>query len=200
MISDKLLNPRNIVVVGGSHDLSKTGGKVLKNLLAGGFKGDVYAVNPKVPVVQGLKAYADVSLLPETDMAILAVAARFCPAIVRTLAYEKGTGGFIILSAGFSEEDAEGAALEREIVEAIDKVGGTLIGPNCIGYLNHNYHGVFTDPIPRLSKEGIDFISGSGATAVFILEAAITNGLPFSSVWSVGNSAQVGVEDYISKI
>ncbi|MFZ0472997.1 MAG: CoA-binding protein, partial [Bacteroidales bacterium] len=117
MISDKLLNPRSIVVVGGSDDISKAGGKVLKNLLAGSFKGDVYVVNPKTPSVQGLKAYADVSLLPETDMAILAVAARFCPAIVKTLATEKGTGGFIILSAGFSEEDEDGAALERQIVE-----------------------------------------------------------------------------------
>lgn len=200
MISDKLLNPGNIVVVGGSDDISKAGGKVLKNLLAGCFKGDVFVVNPKAPVVQGLKAYADVSLLPETDMAILAVAARFCPGIVRTLAEEKGTGGFIILSAGFSEEDEEGAAIEREIVETIDKTGGTLIGPNCIGFLNQNYHGVFTEPIPRLSAEGIDFISGSGATAVFILEAAITNGLPFSSVWSVGNSAQVGVEDVLEHL
>ena len=200
MISDKLLNPRNIVVVGGSDDISKAGGKVLKNLLEGSFKGDVYVVNPKAPSVQGLKTYADVSLLPETDMAILAVAAKFCPAIVKTLANEKGTGGFIILSAGFSEEDEEGAAIEREIVETIDKAGGTLIGPNCIGFLNQNYHGVFTQPIPRLSAQGIDFISGSGATAVFILEAAITNGLPFSSVWSVGNSAQVGVEDVLEHL
>ncbi len=197
MISDKLLNPRSIVVVGGSDDISKAGGKVLKNLLAGSFKGDVYVVNPKTPGVQGLKAYADVSLLPETDMAILAVAARFCPAIVKTLANEKGTGGFIILSAGFSEEDEEGAALEREIVETVNMTGGSLIGPNCIGFLNNNYHGVFTEPIPRLSSRGIDFISGSGATAVFILEAAITSGLPFSSVWSVGNSAQIGVEDVL---
>ncbi len=197
MISDKLLNPRSIVVVGGSDDISKAGGKVLKNLLAGSFKGDVYVVNPKTPSVQGLKAYADVSLLPETDMAILAVAARFCPAIVKTLATEKGTGGFIILSAGFSEEDEDGAALERQIVETVNMTGGSLIGPNCIGFLNNNYHGVFTEPIPRLSSRGIDFISGSGATAVFILEAAITSGLPFSSVWSVGNSAQIGVEDVL---
>jgi acetate---CoA ligase (ADP-forming) len=200
MISDKLLNPRSIVVVGGSDDIAKAGGKVLKNLLAGSFRGDVYVVNPKAPNVQGLKAYADVSLLPETDMAILAVAARFCPAIVKTLANEKGTGGFIILSAGFSEEDEEGAAFEREIVDTVNKTGGTLIGPNCIGYLNQNYHGVFTEPIPRLSSQGIDFISGSGATAVFILEAAITSGLPFSSVWSVGNSAQVGVEDVLEHL
>jgi acetyltransferase len=200
MISAKLLNPKSIVVVGGSDDITKAGGKVLKNLLSGGFPGDIYVVNPKAPVVQGLTTFSDVSLLPRTDLAVIAVAARYCPGIVRILATEKGTGGFIILSAGFGEEDEEGAALEKEIVDIIDSTGGTLIGPNCIGYLNNNYHGVFTEPIPRLSPKGIDFISGSGATAVFILETAITGGLPFSSVWSVGNSAQTGVEDVLEHL
>ncbi len=200
MINAKLLNPKSIVVVGGSDDVTKAGGKVLKNLLSGGFPGDIFVVNPKAPVVQGLTTYADVSLLPRTDLAVIAVAARYCPGIVRTLATEKGTGGFIILSAGFGEEDEEGAALEKEIVDIINSTGGTLIGPNCIGFLNNNYHGVFTEPIPRLSTKGIDFISGSGATAVFILETAITGGLPFSSVWSVGNSAQTGVEDVLEHL
>ena len=200
MINAKLLNPKSIVVVGGSDDVTKAGGKVLKNLLSGGFGGEIFVVNPKAPVVQGLKTYSDVSLLPRTDLAVIAVAARYCPGVVRTLATEKGTGGFIILSAGFSEENDEGAALEKEIVEIINSTGGTLIGPNCIGFLNNNYHGVFTEPIPRLSRQGIDFISGSGATAVFILETAITGGLPFSSVWSVGNSAQTGVEDVLEHL
>lgn len=200
MISTKLLNPRNITVVGGSDDVTKAGGKVLKNLLSGNFSGEISVVNPKAERVQGLKAYADVSLLPQTDLAIIAVAARHCPAIVRTLATEKGTGGFIILSAGFSEENAEGALLEQEIVEVVNKCGGTLIGPNCIGFLNTVYNGVFTVPIPPLSVKGVDFVSGSGATAVFILETAMTIGLPFSSIWSVGNSAQTGVEDVLEHL
>ena len=197
MISAKLLNPKSIAVIGGSDDITKAGGKVLKNLLSGDFRGEIYVVNPKASVVQGIPAHHDVSQLPDTDMAILAVAARYCPDIVRILAHEKKTGGFIILSAGFSEEDEKGAALEKEIVDTVIRTGGSLIGPNCIGFLNNNYHGVFTEPIPKLSRQGIDFISGSGATAVFILEAAITSGLTFSSVWSVGNSAQIGVEDVL---
>jgi len=159
MINAKLLDPKSIAVVGGSDDITKAGGKVLKNLLDGVFHGDLYVVNPKASVVQGVKTFADASLLPETDLAVIAVAAKYCPAIVRTLAHDKGTGGFIILSAGFSEEDEEGAALEREIVEVINRTGGSLIGPNCIGILNNNFHGVFTEPIPRLSTRGIDFIS-----------------------------------------
>ncbi|MBE0674840.1 MAG: CoA-binding protein, partial [Bacteroidales bacterium] len=200
MINDKLLNPSTIAVIGGSDDTTKAGGKVLKNLLDCGFRGEIYVVNPKKDFVQGLKAYADASLLPQTDLAVIAIPARYCPGVVQTMAAEKGTGGFIILSAGFSEENIEGAQLENEIVSIIDSHGGTLIGPNCIGFLNSNYSGVFTEPIPSLSFSGVEFISGSGATAVYIMETAITNGLPFSSVWSVGNSAQVGVEDVLEHL
>ena len=200
MISDKLLNPKTIAVIGGSDDVTKAGGKVLKNLLGCGFRGEIFVVNPKAPLVQGVTSYPDVSALPQTDMAVIAVAARFCPDIVRTLARDKKTGGFIILSAGFSEESKEGAALEHEIVDIIKSTGGTLIGPNCIGFLNVNYYGVFTEPLPPLSPSGVDFISGSGATAVFIMETAITGGLRFSSVWSVGNSAQTGVEDVLEHL
>lgn len=68
---------------------------------------------------------------------------------------------------------------------------------NCIGVMTPHYQGVFTTPIPRLSDSGCDFVSGSGATAVFIMESGIPKGLTFSNVFSVGNSAMVGVEDII---
>ena len=197
MINNQLLNPRSIVVVGGSDDIQKPGGKVLKNLIDHNFKGSLFVVNPKAETVQGLEAHKDVADLPEVDLAILAIAAKFCPATVETLAKQKNTRAFIILSAGFHEESEEGAKLEEQIVATINSVNGCLIGPNCIGVMNSNYAGVFTTPIPVLDPKGIDFISGSGATAVYILETGIPNGLPFSSVYSVGNSAQMGVEDVL---
>lgn len=197
MINEKLINPLSIVVVGGSEDISKPGGKVLKNLIDGGFSGHLYVVNPKQEFIQGRKSYGDVSELPVCDLAILAIPAKLCLPAVEKLCRDKGTGAFIILSAGFSEESTEGKELERKIVSVIDKYNGCLVGPNCIGFLNCSYSGVFTTPLPKLNPKGIDFISGSGATAVFIMEAAIPNGLTFSSVWSVGNSAQTGVEDVL---
>ena len=75
--------------------------------------------------------------------------------------------------------------------------GAALIGPNCIGLLNRNHHSVFTLPIPNLDPKGADFISGSGATAVFILESAVIKGLKFNSVWSIGNGKQIGIEDVL---
>jgi acyl-CoA synthetase (NDP forming) len=197
MINEKLINPGSIAVVGGSDDLYKPGGKVLRNIIEGKFSGKLYVVNPKQDTVQDVPSFRDVSLLPETDLAILAIPAKMCPQTIEILCREKRTLAFIILSAGFSEENAEGKALEKKIVDTINKYDGCLIGPNCIGFLNYNYNGVFTTPIPKLNSSGIDFISGSGATAVFIMEAAIPNGLTFSSLWSVGNSAQTGVEDVL---
>jgi len=200
MINPKLLNPKSVVVIGASNDVQKPGGKVFKNLLESSFTGKVYAVNPKETNVQGMVCHAKVEDLPQVDCAILAVAAKFCLPTVEVLARKKGTGGFIILSAGFSEENEEGAKLEKQIVEVINSVGGTLIGPNCTGFLNRNYTGNFATPIPPLQPTGIDFVSGSGATAVFITEYGMSNGLTFNSIWAVGNSAQTGIEDVLEHL
>ena len=200
MIHNKLLEPRSIVVVGGSNQISKPGGKLLKNLIDNDFKGELFVVNPKETEVQGIPSYSSVEELPEVDLAILAVPAHFCPSIVETLAKTKQTRGFIIVSAGFSETNEEGKKLEEQIVQTVNSVGGTLIGPNCIGIITAHHASVFTTPVPRLWPQGCDFISGSGATAVFIMESGIPKGLRFSNVWSVGNSAQTGVEDILAHL
>ena len=200
MIAKELLNPRSIVICGASSDIHKPGGKSLKNLLESPFKGQIYAVNPKETEVQGVKCYAKVDDLPQVDCALLCIAAKFCAQTVDVLAKEKGCKGFIIISAGFSEESYEGAEIEKHIVDTINSVGGSLIGPNCTGFLNVNYAGCFDTPIPPLNPKGVDFITGSGATAVFIKEYGMSNGLQFNSVWAVGNSAQLGIEDVLEHL
>ena len=197
MITTQLLRPESIVVVGASNNVHKPGGAILKNLINGGYQGELRAVNPKEKEVQGVPAFADVKDLPDTDLAVLAVPAGLCPDIVETLASTKQTRAFIILSAGFGEETHEGALLEERILETVNKYGASLIGPNCIGLMNTWHHSVFSQPIPNLNLKGVDLISSSGATAVFILESAVTKGLQFNSVWSVGNAKQIGVEDVL---
>ncbi|WP_456462939.1 CoA-binding protein, partial [Lutibacter sp.] len=197
MLHKNLINPKSIAIVGASNNIHTPGGSVLKNLIEHHFKGNLIAVNPKETVVQGVKCYQEVSKIPEVELAIIAIAAKFTLETVKVLTQQKNTKGFIIFSAGFSEKDDEGKKLEQEIVNEIKNAGGTLLGPNNIGLINQNYVGVFTRPIPKLNSKGVDFISGSGATAVFIIEAAMATGLTFSSVYSVGNSAQIGVEEIL---
>ena len=194
MINKQLLQPESIVVIGGSNNCHKPGGAVVRNLLSGGYKGTLRIVNPKEDEVQGIKAFHDAKEIPPTDLAILVVAAKYCPEYVEYLAKEKQVRAFIILSAGFGEETHEGAVFEQQILDTCKEYGCSLIGPNCIGLLTRWHHSVFTKPIPNLNPKGVDFISGSGATAVFILESAVTKGLPFNSVWSIGNGKQIGIE------
>ncbi|MDR2448798.1 MAG: acetate--CoA ligase family protein [Prevotellaceae bacterium] len=200
MLTTQLLNPGSIVVVGGSADTGKPGGNVIKNLLAQGYSGKIYVVNPKGAEIQGVRCYPNVEALPDVALAILAIPATACVEAVEILARKKNTRGFIIFSAGFQEESEAGARLERQIVRTINETGGSLIGPNCIGVMNTHYTGIFTGAIPPLSPQGVDFITGSGATAVFLVQAAMRIGLPFAGIYSVGNSAQVGVEDVLAHL
>lgn len=197
MLNDKLINPSSIVVVGGSDDLFKPGGKILRNIIDGEYKGDLFAVNPKQDIIQGVKSYRDINDLPPVDLAILAIPSKYCYQVVDILVRKKDTRAFIIISAGFSEAGEDGKKMEEEIARLIDESGGCLIGPNCIGVVTRTYQGVFTTPVPKLSEKGCDFVSGSGATALFIIESAIPKGLRFSSMFSVGNSAQTGVEEVL---
>jgi len=197
MITTELIHPKSIAIIGASNNLLKPGGKIYHNLKTGTFTGELYPVNPKEDDIQGDTCFKDVADLPQTDMAILAVPARFCEEAVEYLAANKSTRAFIIISAGFSEENEEGAEIEKNIAAICDRYEAALIGPNCIGVMTPDFQGVFTLPIPKLDPRGCDFISGSGATAVFIMEAGLQKGLKFNSVFSVGNSAQNGVEDVL---
>jgi len=200
MITSQLIEPESIAIIGASNNLGKPGGKIYHNIKTGSFKGKLFAVNPKEDKIQGDNSFGAVDDLPVTDLAILAIPAKYCVEAVDTLAASKETKAFIIISAGFSEENEEGGRIEKTIRDICDKYNASLIGPNCIGVMTPGYQGVFTLPIPALDPSGCDFISGSGATAVFIMEAGLQKGLKFNSVFSVGNSAQNGVEDVLAHL
>lgn len=197
MLNEQLINPKSIVIIGGSNDIKKPGGKIVKNILDGKYNGRLRVVNPKEKNIQGIKSYASIKDISKTDLAILAIPAKYCLEAVTILAKEKNTKAFIIISARFSETDKDGKKLEEDIAEVVNSVNGCLIGPNCIGIINANYKGVFTSPIPEYNAKGCDLISSSGATAVFIMEAGVSLGVKFANVYSVGNAAQTGVEDIL---
>jgi len=197
MINRELINPQSIVVIGGSNKTSKPGGNCIRNLLNGKYQGALYAVNPNEKEVQGLKCYKNVSEIPQTDLAIISIPSTRCLDTIKILTEEKGVKAFIMYTAGFGEESKEGGELEKQIVEVINKAGASLIGPNCIGILNRYHHSLFTLPIPEMNPFGVDMISSSGGTAIFLMESAIKMGLRFNSVWSIGNAAQTTVEDVL---
>ena len=196
MIVSQLIAPNSIAIIGASENESKPGGKVVRNLLNGDFKGTIFAVNHKPIAINGVQWVKDVKELGNVDLAIIAIPSNQCIQTVDDL-IKKGTKAFIIYSAGFSEAGHIGIELEKELVAKINKANGTLIGPNCVGIINETYKGVFTTPIPSFDKLGCEMISSSGATAVFIMESALLTGLKFSNIYSIGNAAQTGVEELL---
>ncbi|MBQ0006174.1 MAG: acetate--CoA ligase family protein [Alistipes sp.] len=200
MINKELLNPSEIVVVGGSTNLRTIGGATLKNL-KDTYSGIIYVVNPQeTGTVQECKSFHSIHDIPSVECAILCIPSNECPDAVDELVNIKGCKAIIILSGGFRESGPEGALAEDKIKTICEKSEVSLFGPNSTGLITPVYAGTFRKPIPELHPNGAILISASGSTIVYILETAQHLGLPVKSVFSVGNSAQNGVEDILQYI
>ena len=146
MFSTSLTNPGSIAIIGASKNPGKPGGSLVINLVEGGFKGNIYPVNPKEQKIHGLKCYNSLEQLPETDMAIIALSAKQCVDAAEKLASKKSTQAFIIISAGFTETGTRGKQLEDRLRNLAEEFKLAIIGPNCIGVLNRNIKAVFISP------------------------------------------------------
>lgn len=188
-----ILKPRSIAVLGASRDPDTIGGTMLANLIRRGFKGELYPVNPKADVIQGLKCYPSVGAIGKpVDLAIILVPAALVKSAVTECALAR-VGGLVIISAGFAEVSPDRRALEKELVEIAHKAGMRLVGPNCLGVVNLapdvSMNGSFVDIWPPFGNIGI--LSQSGALGAAILDYARVNEIGISSFVSVGNKADV---------
>lgn len=195
---ENILYPKSIVVIGGSNDVSKPGGKALFNIKNNGYDGSLFVINPKGDVVQDLPTFKllnELDIVP--DLAIIVIPPKFVLQTVKDL-IQMDVKGIIIMTAGFGEMSEEGKKIEQQMAEMASKNGVTLVGPNCMGVISTSYAGIFAGPIPPIKKGSVDFVSGSGATAAFIMEQSVPRGLAINTLITVGNSAQIGIEDVLS--
>ena len=195
---NSIFKPKRIALIGVSDNLNSVGGITLKNLVGGGFNGVVYPVNPKREAVLGIPCYPDVKSLPKTpDLAVIMIAAKFVPQVIRECG-EAGINGIIIMSAGFKESGAEGKALEDQAkAEKAKFPDMRIIGPNCLGILvpGLNMNVSFADGMPK--KGHVAFISQSGALCTSVLDWAYESNIGFSYFVSIGNSMDVNFGDLI---
>ncbi len=192
-----LFLPESIVVIGAGNDILKPGGRVFYNIRENGYEGKLWAVNPKTTNVQGMPTFKAIEDLPESpDLAIIAIPAKAVIPAIQSLA-DKDTGAVIILTSGFGEKNAEGKALEQEMLSIGKSAGMDIIGPNCSGFMTRSYKGKFAGILPTRPGHAVDIISGSGATVDYIMEMADGRGLSFGTAVNLGNSIQYGVEDLI---
>lgn len=191
--------PESVAVIGANRERGKIGSEILHNLVSGGFRGRVCAVNPRLATTPALPAYASVREVPfDIDLAVIAVSAAHVAAAVDDC-IAKGVRALVVISAGFGETDEAGRAREAALVAKVRAAGIRMIGPNCMGLLN-------TNPVVRLNvtfapgrpPEGrVAFSSQSGALGLAILDYVRYLNLGISTFVSVGNKADVSGNDLI---
>lgn len=197
---EALLNPRAVAVIGASRAPGKVGHEIVFNLIKGGFSGQIVPVNPLADEILGLKAYSDVKAYPgELDLSIIAVPFGLVAAAVQS-SLEAGAKAICVITAGFKEVGAEGAAAERAIVDLCAKKGARLLGPNCLGLINvrHKMNASFAKQMPKAGA--ISVISQSGALCTAILDLAAGRHLGLAKLVSLGNKADLNEADFLSAL
>jgi len=194
---DALFDPHSIAVIGATDRPDTVGRTVLQNLLHPTFRGTVYAVNPQRSEILGRKAYKTVRDLPESvDLVVLATPAVTIPGLVGECV-DAGAKSAVVISAGFRERGAQGAALERQIQEQLARGSMRLIGPNCLGVMSPalGMNATFAKDAPKAGN--VAFLSQSGALLTAILDWSHREDVGFSAIVSTGSMLDVGWGDLI---
>jgi acetate---CoA ligase (ADP-forming) len=193
---EELFRPKRVAIVGASGTPGKWGYFVLRTLLDGGFTGEVAAVNGRGGEVQGCPAFATVADLPwAPDLALVVVGREAAVDAVEALALRR-CRHVIVHAAGFAETGPEGAALERRMLAAARAAGMRLLGPNCMNLMVAESRLNLTG-IPDLRSGALAFVSQSGNLVYDLVEHGRASGLGLSAFVSVGNQADLGVEDFL---
>ncbi|MAU51800.1 MAG: CoA-binding protein [Roseovarius sp.] len=199
---DAIFAPRSVAVIGASGDPKRIGGRPVDFLKRHGFDGPILPINPKSSQVQGLTAYPSISESPTTpDLAVIALPAPLAVQAVEQCA-ARGVRGAVIFSSGFSEVDADGAALQARMVDIAREGGMRLVGPNCLGIANvrHNLYATFTPGVEKhLPKPGgVSIISQSGAFGSYCMTLVRMRGLGVNIWATTGNSCDVDFADAVA--
>lgn len=189
-----LLRPASVALIGASADPAKVGHVLARNLAAG-FKGPLYFVNSKYREIDGRPCWKDVGALPAApDLAVICTPAKTVPGLVQELG-RRGTGAAIVVSAGFGESGADGAALQQALLDAARPTDLRIVGPNCIGVLNPvlGLNASFSHAAALPGQ--IAFLTQSGALLAAVLDWSRPRGIGFSHMISLGDMADVDFAD-----
>ena len=194
---DPFFRPRSVAVVGASETPGSVGRTLLSNLVATSFGGSVHPVNPRRETVLGLKSYPTVGDVPgPVDLAVIVTPATTVPDIVRQCG-GAAIPAALIISAGFKETGAAGAALEARVREEARRGGIRVVGPNCLGVMSPptGFNATFAAGMARSGR--VAFLSQSGALLTAILDWSVREEVGFSAFVSTGSMADVGWGDLI---
>ena len=194
----ELFEARSIAVIGASPRPEKVGHVILRNIIASGYSGELYPVNPKAGEILGRRTFPDVLSIPgPVEMAVVVVPNTVVPSVMEQVG-EKGVKVAVIISAGFREVGPEGAELEHRVGEIASKHGVRILGPNCLGVIStrNRMNATFTDDFPLAGHVAVT--SQSGAMGTILLDWAKGTKIGFSQFVSVGNKLDIDEADLLA--
>ncbi|MFI6079818.1 acetate--CoA ligase family protein [Streptomyces sp. NPDC051217] len=192
----RLMEPRSVAVIGASNEDGKIGNSVMRNLIDGGFAGEIYPVNPKADDILGRKAYKSVMDVPgEPDVAIFAIPAKFV-ANALTEVGRKNIPNAVLIPSGFAETGEH--ELQQQIVTIGEESGIRLLGPNIYGYYSTWQDLCATFCTPYDVKGGVALTSQSGGIGMAILGFARTTRTGVSAIVGLGNKSDLDEDDLLT--
>ena len=197
---ESFFTPKKVAVIGASRDPHKLGYGVIRNLLKYKFKGEIFPVNKNASEILDIPCYSSIEELPDgVDLAVVVLPASVVPKIIEQCG-SKGIKNAIVVSGGFSETGKEGKEREEKLMQAAEKHGIRVIGPNCIGTIDTHTPVNTTFVVGMPEQGGIGFISQSGAMVAAVIDWARGAGVGFSRIVSLGNQIDVTETEMIDLI
>jgi acetyl coenzyme A synthetase (ADP forming)-like protein len=195
-VMDRMMNPRAIAVIGASAETGKIGNSVMKNLINGGYKGEIFPINPKADQIMDRPAFRSISDVPgEVDVAVFAIPAKFVPGALEECG-AKGVPLAVLIPSGFAETG--NVELQREVVEIARKQGIRLVGPNIYGYYYTPSNLCATFCTPYDVRGGVALTSQSGGIGMAILGFSRTTKMGVSAIVGLGNKSDVDEDDLLT--
>ncbi|MEV1011403.1 acetate--CoA ligase family protein [Streptomyces sp. NPDC049881] len=194
--TDRLMRPRSVAVIGASNETGKIGNSVMRNLVDGGFPGDIHPVNPRADDILGRKAYASITDVPgDVDVAVFAIPARLVPAALEETG-RKGVPNAVLIPSGFAETGER--ALQDRVAAIAEEHGVRLLGPNIYGYYStwHDLCATFCTPYDV--KGPVALTSQSGGIGMAILGFARATGTGVSAIVGLGNKSDLDEDDLLT--
>jgi acetyl coenzyme A synthetase (ADP forming)-like protein len=195
-VMDRLMNPKAVAVIGASAENGKIGNSVMKNLVNGGYQGEIYPINPKADEILGIKAYSSITAVPgDVDVAVFAIPAKFVPAALEECG-DKNVPAAVLIPSGFAETG--NVELQEQIVEIAQRRGIRMLGPNIYGYYYTPRNLCATFCTPYDVKGGVALTSQSGGIGMAILGFARSTKMGVSAIVGLGNKSDVDEDDLIT--
>ncbi|MCW2915140.1 MAG: CoA-binding protein [Actinomycetia bacterium] len=195
-VMDRLMKPRAIAVIGASNEQGKIGNSVMRNLIDGGYAGEIHPINPKADEICGHKAYRSIMDVPgEVDVAVFTIPARFVPAALEEVG-EKGVPAAVLIPSGFAETGND--ELQDQVVEIARRRGVRLLGPNIYGYYYTPQDLCATFCTPYDVKGGVALSSQSGGIGMAILGFSRTTKMGVSAIVGLGNKCDLDEDDLLT--